>query len=211
MSAILNAFNWQAALTSLESIAVIAAAWVAVSGINAWRREATGMRKIALAEEVLTSAYEAREVIHYLRNPAGFAGEGKKEMLDAEGAVGEVIPPLYVIRYRMSQTEVFNKLHAVRYRLMTYLGEEAGEPIADLATTVREIQLAAWRATNWTRQLEESRDPSERAQLLERLERADNVLYRTGEAPDEIEQRVDSVIARLEERVEPLLRERGWI
>jgi hypothetical protein len=41
----------------LSSISVIIASWAAVYGIDAWKREFTGKRRIQLAEEALELFY----------------------------------------------------------------------------------------------------------------------------------------------------------
>jgi hypothetical protein len=57
--------------TIVASAAAIVASIVAVWGINAWRREHVGRRRIDLAEEVLGLFYGAREVISSFRSPVG--------------------------------------------------------------------------------------------------------------------------------------------
>ena len=59
-----------------EIIAASVASFAVIYGVNAWRREYVGKRKIELAEEVLALFYEARDVISYIRNPFSVAGEG---------------------------------------------------------------------------------------------------------------------------------------
>ena len=60
----------------LESISLIIAAWAVIIGVNAWRREYIGKRRLELAEEVLSLFYEARDIIRYIRNPFGYIGRG---------------------------------------------------------------------------------------------------------------------------------------
>ncbi len=49
-------------LQGFQAVSLIVAAWTAVYGISAWRREFLGKKRIDLAEEVLVSFYEAKDV-----------------------------------------------------------------------------------------------------------------------------------------------------
>ena len=64
---------------TLKNISLIIASGTVIFGINAWRREFIGRRKIELAEETLVLFFEARDVVSWIRSPMGFAGEGKQE------------------------------------------------------------------------------------------------------------------------------------
>jgi len=47
----------------LKELSLLIGIWVAIYGIDSWRREHKGKRQLELAEETLALFYEARDVI----------------------------------------------------------------------------------------------------------------------------------------------------
>jgi hypothetical protein len=66
----------ESVLQVIQAVSLIVAALTAIYGINAWRSEFVGKKRIDLAEEVLVRFYEARDAIGAIRNPFGYVGEG---------------------------------------------------------------------------------------------------------------------------------------
>lgn len=99
--------------TALQEIPILIAAWVALFGIDAWRREHSGKRRLELAEDTLALFYEASDVIKVIFS-----------------------------RYNEHQ-ELFNKLYAMRYRFMAQIGKDKAQQFEDLRNIVNEIALAA--------------------------------------------------------------------
>jgi len=64
-----------AIISFLRDLSLLIGIWVAIYGIDSWRREHKGRREIELAEDVLTLFYEARDVIKYLRHFIGYSHE----------------------------------------------------------------------------------------------------------------------------------------
>jgi hypothetical protein len=50
--------------------------YIGYRGLEKWRAETIGKRRLELAEEVLGDFYQAREVIQAVRSPASFGREG---------------------------------------------------------------------------------------------------------------------------------------
>jgi hypothetical protein len=50
-----------------QIVSVLVASLVAIRGIQAWRREFVGKRRIELAEEVLALFYQAKDAIGWIR------------------------------------------------------------------------------------------------------------------------------------------------
>jgi len=50
-------------LDTIQALSLVIAAWAAIYGINAWRSEFVGKKRIDLAEDVLVRFYEARDAI----------------------------------------------------------------------------------------------------------------------------------------------------
>ena len=56
----------------VKQISIILGIGVAFYGIDSWRREHTGKRRIELAEDALALFYEAVDAIKHMRHPASF-------------------------------------------------------------------------------------------------------------------------------------------
>jgi hypothetical protein len=164
-----------------------------------------GKRKMELAEDVLTGTYEGRDVIRFLRSPGSFSGEGRDEMLKAEGTVTDNVPAKYVIQSRMSRAEVFNRLHASRYQLMAYFGPEAAEPLTDLAKIVRQIQVSAWRIDEIQGQMDRTGSEEARRLLQQSYERYSGFLWEGDPETDELVERVDEIVEQVEGFLAPTL------
>lgn len=122
----------------IESIAILIASGVALYGIDAWRREHVGKRRIDLAEEVLALFYEARDVIAAVLSPLGYAGElgslpPRERGLNEEPWQSEALDAahLRIGRYMMRH-ELFARIHALRYRFQAQNGRDAAKPFQDL-------------------------------------------------------------------------------
>lgn len=59
----------------IKHISILIGIWVAIYGIDSWRREHTGKRQIELAEDTLALFYESIDVIKHIRHPFSFTGE----------------------------------------------------------------------------------------------------------------------------------------
>ncbi len=133
-------------LEIVSTIAVVFASGTAIYGINAWKKEFSGKRKIELAEEVLALFYEARDAISAIRSPLGFVGEGstRKQQEGESPEQKQARDRAYVVYERYDKRkEVFNKLHSLRYRFMARFGIKEAEPFENLRLIVIEIQVSA--------------------------------------------------------------------
>ena len=53
----------------VQAIAVVVTACFASLGLNAWRRQLVGKRRLEVAEEMLLAAYKAENNLRHVRNP----------------------------------------------------------------------------------------------------------------------------------------------
>ena len=91
----------------LTAISVAIAAIAFVLGINAWKREFVGKRRIELAENVLALFYEAQDIIRGMRNPFSFGDEGstrKRSELESEEE-STILDSAYVVFERYQKKE----------------------------------------------------------------------------------------------------------
>lgn len=119
----------------IETGATLVAAGTAIWGITAWRREHVGKRRIDLAEEVLTLAYQARDVVKAIR----FLPEGSNEGSTREPMPDETATETRMLNYAFVEFErctqsadLFAKLRSLRYRFMAQHGRASGKPFDQL-------------------------------------------------------------------------------
>lgn len=142
-------------LITIKEVSLLIGIWVAIYGIDSWRREHTGKRQIELAEETLALFYEARDAIASIRHPVSWGSEsddierGERESekdYDARKRANIVFS-----RYNEHQ-ELFNKIHSMRYRFMAQIGKEESVPFDELRSIVNEIfRSARMLARLWAR------------------------------------------------------------
>lgn len=130
----------------IESISVTIAAVSVIAGVNAWRIEYVGKRKLELAEEALASFYEARDAIAQIRSIFSLGGEGttRKAAPNESPEEKEINDRAYVVfeRYNHRQ-ELFNKLYSMRYRWMARFGKGSAKPFDELNKIVQDIFISA--------------------------------------------------------------------
>jgi hypothetical protein len=198
----------------LQSLAVMVAAIVAIFGIDAWRREHAGKRRMELAEEVLALFYQARDVIRQIRNPFGFAGEGETRKADANESreVKRALDNAYVVIERYNKhSELFSRLHAIRYRFMAQVGTNESKPFDDLNGILNDIFLAARRLGRyWTRDEHWFKSQGDTARHEKDIQEAEAIFW-SGYTPDPIEQRLEHSIGDIERTCKRTLTTKGTL
>lgn len=133
-------------LSHIKEMSLLIGIWVVIYGIDSWRREHKGKREIELAEDSLALFYEAIDAIKQIRHPSSYSSEtenverGENE-LDKNYQARKDASVVYH-RYNQHQ-ELFNKLHASRYKFMSQIGKVEAKPFDDLRAVTNEIFLAA--------------------------------------------------------------------
>lgn len=129
-------------LITIKEVSLLIGIWVAIYGIDSWRREHTGKRQIELAEETLALFYEARDAIADIRHPTSWGGEvDDVERGEAESEKNHDArkrASVVFARYNKHQV-LFNKIHSMRYRFMAQIGKEEAVPFDELRGIVNEI------------------------------------------------------------------------
>lgn len=183
------------------SVAIAALAFVV--GINAWRREFVGKRRIELAEDVLALFYEAQDAIREIRNPAGFVGEGttRKRVDNEREEVSQILDQAYVVFERYQKREkLFAELRSKKYRVMATFGSETDVSFDELNMIINEIFSAAhilgtyyWKRQGHSRMTEE-----EFQRHLEQMNKYEAVFWSMGPEKDEIAPRVQRAVEKIE-------------
>lgn len=184
------------------------AAFVAWRGINAWRSELIGTRRIKIAEKALELFYKARAEMDWIRSSGAFSYE-----LDKIERLAEESEELYnqrrgvavtIQRYRGS--EAFGKIGALRYRFMAVFGAQAEEPFRLMQRVVAQVIATAQGLMRVQREV--YRSTSSGVEVPEHFTRQlvelDQRLYGGG-ATDEISDTLNSAISGLESICKPII------
>jgi hypothetical protein len=194
----------------LESISLIIAAWTVILGVNAWRHEFIGKRRIELAEEVLALFYEARDVISYIRSPFGYVGEGssRKSSESESPEEKQIYDRAYVLVERYNKNQgLFNKIYSMRYRFMAQFGKEASVPFDDLRKIVNDIFISSrMLADYWKDQGRRTwKTEGDFEKHLEEMHKYEAVFWEMSADRDPIIPRVNAVISNIEDRCSAII------
>lgn len=197
----------------LKQVSVLIAAWVAIYGIDSWRREHTGKRQIELAEDTLALFYEAADSIKLIRHPLSFTTEtegierGDRES-DSEYQARKNASVVFK-RYNDHQ-ELFNKLHAMRYRFMGQIGKQEAKPFDDLRGIVNEITLSArMLARLWVRDQFRTDEQWERHE--KQIEKHEAIFWEGLEEEDPINPKLEMVLSEIENTCQRIIAGKGTL
>ena len=189
--------NW---LQLVRDVSILIGTWIAVYGIDSWRREHTGKRRLELAEDTLASFYEARDAIQHMRSPVSFGaevedvkrGENESEKSWEARRNASVI----LKRYNQHQ-ELFNKLHATRYRFMAQIGKEESQPFEDFRKLLNEITSSAHvLARLWARDYFRNDEHFEKHRTL--VEKYEAIFWEGIVDKDPVNPKLDLIINNIE-------------
>jgi hypothetical protein len=152
-----------------------------------------------LAEEVLASFYQARDAIASIRNPIGWMSEGKsrpREKAETPEQT-EARDRAYAFYERYDRhSELFGRLHALRYRFEANFGSDAAKPFQDINKAVNRVLNAARELARLWAEPGRTRDGT--------IEHLENRVWAHGEK-DEIQQEVNEAVEKIEGICKPLL------
>lgn len=185
----------------LQGLAVTGASVAAVVGINAWKREHLGKRRIELAEEVLVHLYKAAEVLERIRHPYIHPGEGstRRGGEDETEDERELYNRAFIIMERYNKNiETFKPIWALQYKFKAVFGSEdykVFEEFESVFWTIRD----AW--IQRAQLLKQRRGLAEGSQELAdwQAQWSDNVrVYTASQYGDPIARQVASTIRKVE-------------
>lgn len=178
-------------LEIINTVSIIAASIVAIYGINAWRKEFSGKRKIELAEEILALFYEAKGAICAIRNNVDYSGKGS-----TRNHLNE--PPVVRFFYEQyeKRQEVFNKLSSKRYQFRARFGSD--KPFEDLKKIMDDMYIATRnliRIAKYGNDDEKAKDEKSKNELV----------ICSSSTEDTIAQRIEDVISDVEAICKPII------
>lgn len=200
-------------ITFLRDISLLIGIWVAIYGIDSWRREHKGKREIELAEDVLALFYEARESVKYLRHPFSPAGECddvEKQPNESESEWHARRNASVVFKRYNERKDLFNRLYAMRYRFMAQVRPDKAQPFEELNKIVHEVLIAArMLARLWPRN--HFRTEEQYEQHMKQTEKHEGVLWEGLSDEDPINPRLDAVVASIDKMCRGIITGKGTL
>lgn len=195
----------------INSISLFIGIWVAIYGIESWRREYKGKKEIDLAEETLSLFYEAKDVIAYIRHPFSNAHETEDiERINGESEAeynARKNASVVFKRYNM-HIELFNKIYSMRYRFMAHFGKDKEKPFEELNYIVREITVAARMLSRlWPIGTFTTNEDFEKHQ--KRIEKYEGVFWAGANEEDPINPKVEKIVDEIEKYCERIIEAKG--
>src|SRR4030067_3279753 len=129
-----------------QAVSVVLACFVAISGINAWKREFIGKRRIEIAENILAKFFQVRDAIATIRSPFGSIGEGKtRDKSEHETPEQtELLYQAYVVYERFEiHKDVFNEFNLLKYKFMAAFGKDQEDIFTRVNKVVNSIFISA--------------------------------------------------------------------
>jgi hypothetical protein len=199
-----------------QNISVIIACLAIILGVDAWKREYVGKRKIELAEDVLTLFYQARDAVGRIRSPFRRHGEGETRKTGEYENPNEkeLLDRAYVVVERFEkEREIFNKLDVLRYRFMARFGVNAKKPFDDLRSIITDIFLSAnMLGTHyWQRQGRAQMSEAEFQKHLKELNEHEAIFWEGRLESDPIKKRLDGTIEGIEKICRPIIQDQFGI
>ena len=188
----------------IEAFSIIVAAISVIYGVNAWRREFTGKRRIELAESVLAMFYEAEDAIRALRSPASHSKEAdtreRSENERQEEAQARDRAFIVFERYRLRE-DLFARLQAAKYQFMAAFGRDSAESFDEISAVRDRIIIAAEELglRLWPRHFRQASTGAESEADRNRVEREEAIILGRNDGNDEIAERVRKAVHRIEE------------
>ncbi|SHG20121.1 hypothetical protein SAMN05444483_10623 [Salegentibacter echinorum] len=196
--------DWKLIFDILKSISIITASCVAIYGINSWRREARWKRKYELAEEVLSSMYEAHQAIKIIRSPIGFGNEGssREKSKNETKEQTEIYNQAYVTRERFQRNKKsLEKLRRLKYRFITLYGKDYEKYFDKFSQTINRI----FSASDLIARVKLGQFDHDKEFKLQIMKENSKILYNVFKGEDEIEEELKTAITAIEEKCRAII------
>jgi hypothetical protein len=189
---------WKGVCAMAQSVSVAVGMVVGLLGINAWRRQTIGKRKMELAEQVVGGVYQARDVFDWVRTRVIFRGEGaSRPAMDGETERQKRQRDLYFVPIERlhNEKELFARLQAQRYLFTSYFGKDSAKAFELLDHVRLQITHAASVLIEMTG--EDANEPNEKLR---------NILgWGPRERPDELDQKIADAVTMIEKVCQQIL------
>ena len=197
----------------VQAFSVFSACWAFIAGIDAWKREFIGKRRIEVAEATLEKFYAVIDAIAYMRNAFSHTGEGKTRQRapHEREEESELLDRGYIIYERYDQKkEVFAEFFTSKYRFMACFGKESEELFNRTNQTVNKIFGAARVLSThyWPRQGRPHRTEEEFQKHLDQMFKYEAIFLDGYSEDDVIRKELSEVLEIFEKIIAPCFQEK---
>lgn len=187
--------------TIIQVVAVAVTGYFASRGLNTWRHQLLGKRRLEVAEEMLLAAYKAQSTLLHVRNPMTF-GEGKSRPRDKDErpAQGDLKDMYFAPLARMQKLDDdFAQWSKVRFLADAYFGQDAAAPLDTIRRAYATVAIAGRMLLEMVGDVAPN-DPSKKQWEAE--------IWNTQQPDDPITTSVAAAVRQVELVCRPHLRER---
>lgn len=196
----------------VQAVSIFSACWAIIAGIDAWKREFIGKRRIEVAEATLEKFYAVRDAIAYMRSPFSHSVEGKtreRSPLEREDET-ELLDRGYIIYERYEQKKgVFTDFFTAKYRFMACFGKESDNLFNETNQAINKIfSSARMLATHyWPRQGRPHRSEDEFKKHLDQMFKHEGIFWDGYSEDDVIRNKLDEILREFEKITAPCFQE----
>jgi hypothetical protein len=196
----------------LQSVSIILACWAVIAGIDAWKREFIGKRRIELAESVLAKFYEVNDAIAFIRNPWTNTAEGQSRKKADHETKDEsaLLDRAYIVfeRYEKKK-DIFNEFNILKYKAMASFGKDTGEIFDRTNKVLNSIFISAQMLGThyWQRQGRVHMEGDEFKRHLEEMHKHEGIFWDRYKDEDEIRKELSEILLLLEKITKPCFEE----
>lgn len=190
------------------SCAALVAAYVGCRGLNTWRRQLHGDIEYQAARNTLTTVYELRDAICYVRNP--LMSLHREASIPAETPTN-LSPDKKLWNAKIQEFErrwepvqkAITRLDTSKLELETLWGEKIRNKLSSLKGLTVELLGCV------EDYLEDDRPNNNQRLEKESLNRLRRIVYRT-QKDDEFEGRIQKAIREIEDELRPHIAQKRW-
>jgi len=190
------------AAPALQALSIAVTAGFAIKGLNAWRRQVVGKRRIEVAEETLLAAYKIRDAFPYFRSPGRpFSSEGSTRPGRGENesaGLQSTRDSYFVPIERLQDPRIVDAFaHFSRAALLceTYFGTATAKPFHEILRARNRVVVAA--------QMLMRTSPDDVDRKLRNSWEGD--IWAGAREPDDIAATVERSVQEIEAMVRPIL------
>lgn len=194
--------DWISSLSDIVlAVAAATAAYQGIKSLSAWKAEATGRRRMELAEDVLVEFHEVRDLMRAIRSPLSYSSEGKtrkREPGESNDVAGRKDTYFVILERFDARRDVVARLMGRRYRMVAWFTPETDKAFEKLQTAIQRVLSSA-------QMLVESVGDGTREADPKSWKEWEGALWRGASSPDPIATQIDEAVSEIEAVCRPIL------
>ena len=193
----------------IQAFAVVAAAWVGILGLNTWRMQLVGGKRIELAEESLILIQQSIRAIRSVRSPFARAGEGSTRQKSDNETIKETSTKnanFVPIERLSTHTQTFEQMQKLKVKCYVHFGPETEIHFNTILDAASRIAITAHHMIRtYGRPEPQSQQEAEKRWAQE--EKRDHIIWDQGtlDEPDDFTKPLLQAASKLEAILKPQL------